>query len=84
MAISAPTIDERIADVRVAESRLEVELRDGRRVAAPLSWFPRLAAASPASLAKWELSAAGYGVHWPDLDEDIGVEGLLRVAGASG
>ncbi|HTK36146.1 MAG TPA: DUF2442 domain-containing protein [Caulobacteraceae bacterium] len=82
MAISAVKLDERIADVRVTAERLELTLRDGRLVAAPLEWFPRLAAASAAKREQWEISGAGFGVHWPEIDEDIGVAGLLR-AGAT-
>ena len=78
MATSAIRIDERIADVRVSESALEVWMQDGRRLAAPLTWFPRLAGASREALERWEISSAGYGIHWPDLDEDIGIAGLLR------
>ncbi|MBU1540188.1 MAG: DUF2442 domain-containing protein [Alphaproteobacteria bacterium] len=82
MAISAVRIDERIADVEVNDAELIVRLRDGRRLAAPLDWFPRLKAATPEQRANWEVAAAGLGVHWPEIDEDIGVAGLLR-AGTS-
>ena len=68
----------RVADVRVSDTSLEVRLRDGRTVTAPLSWFPRLAAATPESRETWEPSAAGLGIHWPLIDEDLSVEGLLR------
>jgi len=78
MAISAVEIDERVADVRVTSDTLEVVLRDGRKISAPLAWFPRLAEASEADRASWELSGAGLGVHWPGLDEDLSVAGLLR------
>ncbi len=81
MTISAIEIDERVADVRVTQDALEVLLRDGRRICAPLNWFPRLQNADAADRAVWELAAAGYGVHWPRLDEDIGVAGLLRARG---
>lgn len=77
MSISAE-LDDRVADVRVTDDALEVRLRDGRRIAAPLSWFPRLAAATPAQRAKWEAAAAGHGIHWPEIDEDLSVAGLLR------
>lgn len=77
MAISAVEIDERVADVRVTDAALEVTLRDGRTISAPLIWFPRLAAASAAERANWEPCAAGLGVHWPDLDEDLSIAGLL-------
>ncbi|MBO9500250.1 DUF2442 domain-containing protein [Brevundimonas sp. A19_0] len=80
MAISAIKIDERVADVEVTDAELIVRLHDGRRLAAPLDWFPRLKAASQAERAHWEPAAAGLGIHWPDVDEDISVAGLLRVA----
>lgn len=78
MAISAVELDPRVADVVVTDAVLEVRLRDGRTITAPLSWFPRLAAAEPAARARWEASAAGLGIHWPLIDEDLSVEGLLR------
>lgn len=80
MAISAVRIDERVADLEVTDTELIVRLRDGRRLAAPLDWFPRLKAATPQQRANWEEAAAGLGIHWPDIDEDIGVAGLLRAA----
>ena len=52
-------------------------LADGRRISAPLSWFPRLAAASPEVRARWELLGDGEGIHWPEADEDLSVAGLL-------
>ncbi|MBI1251745.1 MAG: DUF2442 domain-containing protein [Alphaproteobacteria bacterium] len=79
MSISVE-LDDRVADVRVTDEALEVRLRDGRRISAPLTWFPRLARATPSQRAKWELAAAGHGVHWPDIDEDLSVAGLLRAA----
>ncbi len=81
MAISAVEIDPRVADVKVTESRLEVWLRDGRTVSAPLTWFPRLAQATTQDLQTWEPSAAGLGIHWPLIDEDLSVDGLLRGSG---
>jgi Protein of unknown function (DUF2442) len=77
VSISAE-LDDRVADVRVTDDALEVRLRDGRKISAPLSWFPRLVAATPAQRAKWEPAAAGHGIHWPDIDEDLSVAGLLR------
>ena len=56
---------------------LEVQLQDGRKISAPLSWFPRLLSASPEDRAKWELSGAGQGIHWPTINEDLSVQGLL-------
>ena len=55
-----------------------VSLVDGRRLAVPLAWFPRLAKATASQLRNYELMGDGEGVHWPDIDEDLSVEGLLR------
>ena len=65
-------------DVRVTDRALIVELVDGRVVSVPLAWYPRLAEGSPAERRRWELLGPGIGVHWPALDEDISVEGLLH------
>ena len=64
--------------VRVTDRTLVVELRDGRVVSVPLNWYPRLAEGSPRERRRWELLGPGIGIHWPDLDEDISVEGLLQ------
>jgi Protein of unknown function (DUF2442) len=61
----------------VSDDTLSVDLEDGRTIAVPIGWYPRLAHGTPAERAKFEISGAGNGIHWPDLDEDIGVEGLL-------
>jgi hypothetical protein len=66
------------ANVRVTDRALVVELRDGRVVSVPLAWYPRLAEGSPGERRRWELLGPGIGIHWPDLDEDISVEGLLQ------
>jgi hypothetical protein len=55
---------------------------DGRTIQVPLAWYPRLLNARPEQREHWEKSAAGYGIHWPDLDEDLSTEGLLRGAPA--
>lgn len=78
MSISAVELDDRVADVNVTDAALTVRLRDGRQISAPLSWFPRLASATAAQRARWEPAAAGHGIHWPDIDEDLSVAGLLR------
>ncbi len=78
MAISTIAADPRVADVNVTGEALIVTLRDGRQISAPLSWFPHLAQADASSRAKWEPSAAGHGIHWPLIDEDLSIEGLLR------
>lgn len=80
MSISAVEVDERVADVRVTDDALELRLRDGRTISAPLTWFPRLASAPAGARTVWEVSAAGYGVHWPEIDEDLSVAGLLRLS----
>lgn len=67
----------RVVNVTVTDDTLSVDLEDGRTVSAPIGWYPRLAYGTPTERANFEISGAGYGVHWPDLDEDIGVEGLL-------
>lgn len=80
MTISAVELDDRVADVKVTDDALEVRLRDGRQISAPLSWFPRLQEATPQQRAHWEAAAAGHGIHWPEIDEDLSIAGLLRSA----
>lgn len=63
--------------VSVSDDALIVDLADGRTIAAPLAWFPRLAHGTPVERCNLRLIAAGEGIHWPDLDEDISVESLL-------
>jgi hypothetical protein len=71
--------------VRVTDDALIVELADGRTVSAPLVWYPRLVHGSAAERGNFRLIGDGEGVHWPDLDEDISVEGVLagRASGES-
>lgn len=64
-------------EVSFTAKALQLRLADGRQISAPLAWFPRLAAASPAQKSNWRLIGGGIGVHWPDIDEDISVESLL-------
>jgi hypothetical protein len=78
MTTSTIVSDPRVKDVRCTDENLEVLLRDGRKISAPLAWFPRLLAATPEARAEWESSAAGRGIHWPKIDEDLSVAGLLR------
>ena|SRR2546426_10773756 len=63
--------------VRVTNDSLVVDLADGRTLAVPLAWYPRLAYGTPSQRSKWRLIGRGEGIHWPDLDEDLSVEGLL-------
>ncbi len=71
--IAAP----KILKVQVTEDTLRVDLEDGRTISVPLSWYPRLVYATEEERQHFQISGAGHGIHWPDLDEDIGVEGLL-------
>jgi len=82
MGILAVNADERVKNVVVGDDSLSVDLMDGRTITVPLAWYPRLATATPEQLARWETAGAGYGIHWPDLDEDLSTEGLLRGAPA--
>lgn len=67
----------KVMSVLVTDDTLSVDLMDGRTIAVPLMWFLRLAYGTPEERANFQIAGAGYGIHWPDLDEDIGVEGLL-------
>ena len=73
---------ERVADVTCSNDKLTVDLEDGRTISVPLAWYPRLLHASAAQRQNWELAGAGFGIHWPDVDEDLSVEVLLRGAPA--
>ncbi|HME36125.1 MAG TPA: DUF2442 domain-containing protein [Candidatus Sulfotelmatobacter sp.] len=82
MGSSAITADERVLDVAFSEDALSVSLRDGRVISVPLVWYPRLLNATPAQRGNWKIAGGGYGIHWPDVDEDLSTEGLLRGAPA--
>jgi len=69
--------DPAAVDVTLTEEKLIVDLADGRSLAIPLAWYPRLKVASPPERQNWQLLGDGYAIEWPDLDEHIGVEGLL-------
>ena len=84
MGTLALSADERVRDIRFSEDSLTVDLMDGRTISVPLEWYPRLAGASLEQLQNWTLCAAGYGIHWPDIDEDLSTEGMLRGAPAPG
>lgn len=73
---------EKVVNVEITEDDLKVELLDGRTVTVPLAWYPRLLHASPEQRANWTIAGGGYGIHWPDVDEDLSLEGLLRGAPA--
>ncbi len=80
MPILAIKLDPTAVDVAADDTLLHVTLADGRELAAPLEWFPRLRDANAAQRGNWRLIGRGQGIHWPDLDEDISVVSLLRLA----
>jgi hypothetical protein len=82
MASLAPIADTRVKSVAVDEDTLTVALFDGRTIAVPLAWYPRLAGATAAQRRNFEVAGGGYGIHWPDIDEDLSTDGLLRGAPA--
>jgi hypothetical protein len=67
----------RAVDVKVTDDELTVQLEDGRTLAVPLVWYPRLLRGSKRDRARWRFIGRGVGIHWPSLDEDVSVEGLL-------
>jgi len=83
MIITEPRAGERIKNVRCTSDLLIVDLTDGRTVSVPLAWYPRLQSATSGQRNNWRVSGAGFGIHWPDVDEDLSVDGLLRGAPAS-
>ena len=74
--------DERVTDVKITKKTLKVALRDGRTITVPLAWYPRLFNATATQRKNWRIAGGGYGIHWPDIDEDVSTEGLLRGAPA--
>ena len=78
MSISPARSDPRAVEVQIADDELSVKLSDGRKIVVPLAWFPRLLNASSSERNHWELLGNGAGIHWPDVDEDLSVSGLLR------
>ncbi|MBC7910842.1 MAG: DUF2442 domain-containing protein [Pyrinomonadaceae bacterium] len=84
MGILALAADERVADVEFSVDALSVALMDGRTITVPLVWYPKLLNATEAERNRWQISGGGYGIHWPDIDEDLSTEGLLRGAPAPG
>lgn len=80
MPTLAIRLDPTAIDVQADDTLLRVTLADGRELAAPLEWFPRLRDASPEQRGHWRLIGRGQGVHWPDVDEDISVASLMRLS----
>jgi len=82
MSTSELNAGQQVKNVRFDEDTMSVDLLDGRTITVPLAWYPRLLDATPQQRAKWQICGAGYGIHWPDIDEDLNTEGLLRGAPA--
>ena len=82
MGSSVAKTDERVLDVAFTDDALSVSLRDGRTITVPLVWYPRLLEATPAQRKNWKIAGGGYGIHWPDVHEDLSTEALLRGAPA--
>ena len=76
MSSSVPSLDHTAMGVRFDDDSVMFDLADGRTLSAPLAWFPRLFSANTAQRSNWRLTGRGYGVHWPDVDEDISITGL--------
>jgi hypothetical protein len=70
-------VDLRISNIQVTDDMITAQLKDGRSISVPLVWSWRLSEASPEQRANYELIGDGEGIHWPDVDEDISVEGML-------
>jgi len=73
---------ERVKYIHLDEEALSVDLIDGRTITVPLAWYPRLLHATAEQRANWKISGGGYGIYWPDIDEDLSTEGLLHGAPA--
>ena len=76
-SLQAENIVAKAADVVVTDDTLTVDFVDGRSITVPLAWYPRLVHGTPHERANWRIIGNGEGFHWPDLDEDLSVEGLL-------
>ena len=77
MGTSAVKLEALVVGVSCSDVALRVELADGREIVAPLEWFPRLRDGTEAQRANWRPIGGGVGIHWPELDEDLSVAGLL-------
>jgi len=76
-SLAIKQIEIRTTSVRVSDDALMVDLSDGRTVSVPLAWYPRLLHGTTAERGDHQLIGEGLGIHWPQLDEDISVEGIL-------
>ena len=80
MSILVNSPDLHIINVRIDSEKLSVDLMDGRSVSVPLAWYPRLFKATQDQRMHWQIAGGGYGIHWPEIDEDLSVEGMLQGA----
>ena len=78
MSTLAIEVNPLAVNVDFSENEIIVSLADGRKISAPLAWFPRLANATAEQLSNWKLLGDGQGIHWPELDEDLSISGLLK------
>lgn len=77
MTVSDPKPGERVVDVRFDDDTMSVDLADGRTIIVPLTWYPRLLDATPVQRTHWQPCGGGFGIHWPEIDEDLSTQGLL-------
>lgn len=82
MNFSEPKAGERVKTVHFTDDTIIVDLFDGRTITVPLTWYPRLLHATQEQRSKWKIACAGYGLYWPDIDEDLNTQGLLQGAPA--
>lgn len=78
----AHKLDERVESVHFTRDTIVVGLMDGRIISVPLTWYPELLKATQKQRAHWEICGGGFGIHWPEIDEDLSTQGLLRGAPA--
>jgi hypothetical protein len=75
---TAASVEARIQRVSVSDDEISAQLLDGRTISVPLAWSWRLSEATPEQRSRFEIIGSGSGIHWPDIDEDISVEGMLH------
>ena len=79
MSTSGIRPGEAVKDVHCTNDVLTVDLIDGRTISVPLAWYPKLLHATPKQRANWQTCGGGYGIHWPDIDEDLSTRGFCAV-----
>ncbi|MFO7884558.1 MAG: DUF2442 domain-containing protein [Desulfobacteraceae bacterium] len=77
MSTAVEITEPRLTDIEITDSEITGFLSDGRRISVPLAWSWRLSDATPKQRQNYEIIGTGQGVHWPDIDEDISIEGML-------